>query len=250
MTYFTQFDKRDYLFSDRVKKQVTNLSTYTAIFSRIADDISFYTYYNVRPDERLDTISHTLYGTVDYYWTIPLINSRIINVWGDMPRDTQMLQAYLQKKYPGSALIVSESDSLVGKFTLDELGVYDSDQVVQIIGKYPTRNFVHVLPVTSTSVSDLFSTPPDSGVLVGADSGDQVSVNIKIPTYMAPDHFLDSDGNRVTSTAASATEVSIQNVESDLNEQKSQIKVIRPEFIYDIVKRFGDEIRLSEEQRS
>ena len=205
MTYFTQFDKRDYLFSDRLRKRVTNLTTYTAIFSRIADDISFYTYYNVRPDERLDSISYALYGTVDYYWTIPLINSRIINVWNDMPRDTQMLQGYLQKKYPGSALIVSDSDSLVGKFTLNELGVYDSDQVVQIIGKYPTRNFVHVLPVTdSTTVSDLFgeSTTPASGTLVGADSGDQVSVNIKIPTYMAPDHFLDSDGNRVTSDTA------------------------------------------------
>lgn len=251
MTYFTQFEKRKYNFADGISKDVTNLTIYTAIFSRIADDISFYTYYNARPDERLDTISHNLYNTVDYYWTIPLINPSIINVWDGMSKDTQMLEKHLQKKYPGSALIVSESDSIAGKFIFSEVGVYDSDQVVQIVGKYPSRNFLQVIPVEDISVNDLFpnSTPP-ANAFVGSESGDQVDINIKIPTYMAPDHFVDGDGNRVTSAVSGATEVSIQDVERDLNDQKSQIKVIRPEFIYEIVKRFSDEIRLNSEQRS
>ena len=248
MTYFTQFDKSDYILSSGLSKRLTNLTTYTAIFSRIADDISFYTYYNVRPDERLDSISYNLYNTVDYYWTIPLINSRIINVWNDLPKDTRMLERYLQKKYPGSALIVDSTDTQIGKFSISEIGVYDTDQVVEIIGKYPSRNYIHVTPVLGVEPEDVAGTRP-SNTLVGSDSGDSALISASIPAYQAPERFVDADDNVVLSDDQTGFEVSIQDTESDLNDQKTQIKVIRPEFVYDIVKRFADEIRLDEEQR-
>lgn len=245
--YFTQFPKSQYQFPSSIPKLVTNISVYTAIFSRIADDISFYTYYNARPDERLDNISQTLYNTPAYYWTIPLINPSIVNTWTDLPKSTPMMTKYVSQKYPGSALIVDESDDQVGKFTLDELGVYDSTQVVRIIGKYPTQGYIHVVPVPDLEPSEVVESPT-LGVLIGADSNDSVQVSAQIPAYLAPQYHEDQDGNRVLSTVSNAFEAIILDAENQRNEDTSRIKVIRREFIYEVSNRFEDELRATREQ--
>jgi hypothetical protein len=60
--YFSYFGVKDYTLTDDVQKKVVDISQYSTIFSRIADDVSFYSYYTMQDGERLDTISQKMYN--------------------------------------------------------------------------------------------------------------------------------------------------------------------------------------------
>jgi len=266
MPYFTQFQKSSYPLSDTVSKNLTNISHYTAIFSRLADDASFYTYYNARGDERFDTISNELYGTTDYYWTIPILNAGIINTWKNSTKSEQALKKFLDRKYPGVALIIDPVDDLVGKFEVGEIVAYDINNVYRVLNKYPSLRYIHCEPV-SMDEFDVLNDPQQVWVLltglwneanlniwddtdiwrdntdyvVGRDTLTAAKVESSIPAYKAPAYYLDVDGNRVP-WYKGINEVTFEDVEREKNEEYSRIKVIRPEFIYDIAAQFEREM--------
>jgi hypothetical protein len=268
MTYFTQFRKRDYALSENVRKKVTELSQYTDIVSRAADDASFYTFYNARPDERYDTISNQLYGTPDFYWTIPILNDRITNTWRDSTKSVPALRKFLESKYPGDALIIDPVDSLVGKFIPGEIVAYDINHVYRILGKYPSLRYLHVEPV-SMDEFDVLEDPEEVWVLltglwnevndnlwddteiwrdgtnyvIGKDTLDSIKVETVIPAYKAPAFFTDPDGNRVPWYEENAIPTTIEEVETDINDENSRLKVIRPEFIRQVADQFELEMR-------
>ena len=244
MTYFTQFRKEDYLLSENVIKKVTKLTQYTRIFSRAADDLAFYTFYNAEPSERLDNISNKLYGTPDFYWTIPILNSDMINTWNDMPRSVPSLRETLERKHPGDALIATDRYFVAGNFVTGELAVYDNTDVYRILNIFPTSNYVQAQQ-TTIDVSELNSNVilNDSEYLIGVDSLSPVSIESVIPAYNAPAFFTDPDGNRVPSFVENAVPTTIEEVETELNESKGRLKVIRPEFIRDAVNEFEIEMK-------
>jgi len=239
MTYFTQFQKSDYILSDSVSKRLTNISHYTDIFSRIADDISFYTFYYARPDQRFDNISQELYDTTDFYWTIPILNDRIINTWRDTIKSVPSFEQFLEKKYPGKALIVESSDDIIGKFTIGEEIRYDNSDVYILREKYASFNYLRVEKVESSET--VFPETNDNEV-IGADSGSVVEIASVIDWSMAPARFIDSDGNSVPYYAENTTPISIAQIETERNDEKGKLKVIRPEFINDVVDRFEIEM--------
>jgi hypothetical protein len=244
MTYFTQFQKADYVLADNVVKKLTNISQYTEIFSRIADDISFYTYYNARPDQRFDTISNELYNTPDYYWTIPILNDSIINTWRDSVRGIPALNDLLTKKYPGKALIVDRESDIIGKFKIGEYLLYSNSDVYILRRKYPSLNYLQVEP---TELSDLPDTPQtEENEIVGVDSGSVVPIISIIDWPLAPAKFVDFNDNVVPWYVENAIPISIGQVERDLNEARGKLKVIRPEYIEAVVTRFEQEMRVDE----
>jgi hypothetical protein len=268
MTYFTQFRKRDYAPSENVLKKVTELSQYTDIVSRVADDASFYTFYNARPDERYDTISNQLYGTPDFYWTIPILNDRITNIWRDSTKSVPTLRKYLEKKYPGDALIIDPRDEIIGRFVPGEIVAYDINNVYRIIGKFPSRRYLHVKPV-SMEEFDVLNDPEEVWILltglwnevngniwddtniwrdsteyvIGKDSLSSAKVESIVPAYKAPAFFTDPDGNRVPWYEENATPTTIEEVETKINDENSTLKVIRPEFIRQVADQFELEMR-------
>ena len=235
-SYFSYFNQRGYDFGDSIVKDVTNISKYTAIFSEIADNVSFYSYYTMQPGRRLDTISEELYGTPEFYWTIFLINSSIINVWKDLPLSNTSFKAYLSKKYPGVAFPIRDDQTLAGKFDISETVSFNSTNKATVTGIYPTAGYL-----TGTVTDGAFPINTEM-TLTGEDSGDTVVVNNRIPVPEAPHHHVDSDGNRVPFNSGAVTPVSIRQVEFEANEAEAQIKVIRPEFIYDVSARFENEM--------
>lgn len=236
--YFSYFQKDSYDFGNTILKDVTNITKYTAIFSEIADDISFYTYYTMQPGQRLDEISQELYDTPDFYWTIPLINDRIVNTWNDLPRSYLDLISYLEKKYPGRAFVLKDGETLAGKFTIGENLVFNSTETAEIVGKYPTQGFIQAVVASDSEF------PQNTEMtLTGETSGDTIVAVNHIPAYDAPARHTDSDDNFVPFDAPSATSVTRLQDEEDRNDINSQIKVIRPQFIYDVASRFEQEMR-------
>lgn len=268
MSYFEYFNKKDYPLSDTLSKTVTNLSQYTAIFSNIANDISFYTYYTMQTNERLDTISNNLYDTPDYYWTIPLINERLFNTWTELPKDERSFNDYLRRKYPGDALIIDEVEIFEGKFRAGEIVAYDIENVYEVLGVYPSLRYIHCLPV-SPNLFDPLNDPRGVWVLltglwnevndniwddsdiwrdtteyvITSETLNAVKVSSSRPAYLAPAYYVDENDNRVPWYYPNATPVTIEEVEREKNETNLQVKVIRPEYIRDVVIRFEEEMR-------
>jgi len=235
MPYFNSFRKEDYVFSKDLTKRVTNISLYTAVFSRIADNISFYTYYNVRPDQRLDSISQDLYGTTDYYWTIPILNTDIVNTWNDLPKSTSQLTQFLSRKYPGTALFIRDDQEVFGKFTIGETIGFNGTDLGVLTAIYPTRGYLRIDPIDAAAI------PTNTEFTAqGNSSLDTVVVSGTAPTYKAPANHTDSNGNSVPFN--SGTSVTIEERERDLNEDRSRIKVIRNEHITSVVKQFEREM--------
>lgn len=234
--YFSYFSTNDYYLTEDAQQKVVDLSQYSAIFSKIADDISFYSYYTMQDDERLDMISQKLYGTPEYYWTIPLINSTITNTYRDLPKDYPTFIQCLEKKYPGSAFKLAAGQTIAGKFEVGEIVSYNTTNKAKIIGKFPTCGYLQV-EVTNGSFP-----LNQSFTVVGQTTNDTVTIANVVPAYNAPAYHVDANGNQTRWNAGQVTPILIREVESDKNIVMSQIKVIRPKYIYDVSQRFAAEM--------
>ena len=236
--YFSYFQKGSYDFGEEIVKNVTDITKYTAVFSEIADDIAFYTYYTMQPGSRLDEISQELYDTPDFYWTIPLVNENIVNTWNDLPKSYTDFIAYLEKKHVGRAFTLKDGETLTGTFEIGENLVFNSTNRAELLAKYPTQGYMQVM------FADDASFPQNTEFTVtGENSGDSIVVTNHIPTYNAPIRHIDTNGNYVPYDSGQTTVVTIRQDEEDRNDINSQIKVIRPEFIYDVATRFDQEMR-------
>lgn len=268
MTYFENFQKSDYLFDDDVIRSVTNISKYAALFSRPLDNFTFYTFYQLKEDERLDNVSETLYGTPDFYWTIPLVNANLVNTWKNYFKGTRDFESFIKRKYPGLALFAHESTPVAGNFEEGEIVAFDIENVCRIIRKYPNQNYIHVellndndfnpldlgdvwvlltglwneRPQNIWSDSDVWK---DNTLQLINPSAQSIEIESFRPMHLAPAYFLDADNNRVTwKSQAEKFPVTWRDVERQRNEEFSRIKVIRPEFITEIAEEFEKRIKL------
>lgn len=267
-SYFDYFKKEDYQFSEKIRKQVTNLSQYTAMFSDLADNASFYNYYNVQPGERLDTISQKFYGTPQFYWTIPLLNEDIVNVWNSTFLETRLFEQYVLKKYPGLALFAHETTPVPNTFRPGEFAAFNIETTCQVIDTFASNNYIHVDPrpldfnpldlsqvwVLLTGLwneqpsnlwDDVARWKDNTFHLIGLQGG-AIDIESILPLHLAPSFFEDFEGNVVSfdspvqKTPVTWSEVELRRV--DLN---SRIKVLRPEVITQVVRDFEREMRKS-----
>lgn len=237
MSYFSKFKKGTFRVGDQVLETV-NIAHYAQLLEKLADNISFYSYYNVVNGDRLDVISKKLYGTSDYYWTVILLNKDIVNTYEYLPKEyNNDLIQYLRGKYPGYALKLSDGESLAGKFEMLET-VSFSGYTGIVSGKFPSLGF---MTINLTSEDSFPSNQPFT--LTGETSGDTIGIDNAIEYYLAPHHFEDEGGQWVLWTNSSSSEVSILEYETAINDKQSQLKVIRPNLIYNVAAEFERQMR-------
>lgn len=237
MAYFRNFKKGSFRVGDRVLETV-NIAQYTQLLEKIADDLSFYSYYTVVNGDRLDTISEKLYGTPDYYWTIILLNKDIVNTYEDLAKEyNDELIQYLRGRYPGYALKLKPTineggeevpQSLAGKFDMLET-VSFSTYSGTITGKFPSLGYLTV--DSEFPINQEFT-------ITGQTTGDTAVIAGATEYHLAPHHYEDSSGQWVLWTNESSSITSILEYESGVNDQRSQLKVIRPQSIYNVVREF------------
>lgn len=238
-SYFSFFKKTDYLFSNNIKKSVTDLTKYTSIIEKIADNVSFYNIYTINPSERLDNISQELYNTTEYYWTIPILNAEIVNIWKDLGKDVNDFENFIKAKYPGFALTPEVSTPIVGRFTPGEEALIGSIRVL-IIKKYATENYIQINFIDDEpSFSSL-----EGQSIVGEESKDSAIIESIVPMTDAPALFLDANNNKVIKSS-NAFPVTRRDQEREINDANLEIKVLRPEFITQVVREFEREMKKS-----
>ena len=123
--YFTKFPNMLYdIRGDGNDKLVTNLLKRVKVREKIRDNLALYDKYDVESGETPETVSYKVYGTVDYYWVILMIND-IKDRYYDWPLSYQQFEDYVKNKYTNPGGIHHyEIDQSSGKTTPNGPGDY------------------------------------------------------------------------------------------------------------------------------
>jgi len=253
MAYFDNFATVEYQFDESgIGRDIKNLSLYSTIITKNVDNIAFYSYYNIQDGERPDSVSQTLYGTPDYYWTFFIVNSELQNYWHDWPKSSEALRNYAEAEYIGLAAIFDADEEAFGKFVVG--GTVNgslSNATGTVIAIYPTIGYIQI-EQNKTSVAN-FRTEGESITLTAANStktediakvGNTLSCTSIVKAAYAPNyHIDDGTGERTRRRTAGTSPVTNFEEENEVNLIKSRIKVIKPEFIGEIVAAFEKSMR-------
>ena len=237
--YFSKFKKIPYeVNGDGVIRNLVNIATYTSIKSKLADDITFYSNYNVKDGDRPDNVAHELYGDASLYWSLFLVNPGLNNLYSDWPRGSGEILEYIQSKYPTVTGIVDFNDSLVNKFNIGEVvqGVLSG-----ALGTIESKN-VTDSNITIKVISGTFRVEGEA--VSGIESDDSVACDAIMQSVYGPVYYTDdSTGDRTPRRSAGTSPYTRYDYESDLNVKKGQIRVIKKELINEVVREFNKEMR-------
>ncbi len=208
-----------------------NLTAKAKVSDDLLNNAGFYQTIEVVDGERPDHLSQRLYNTSQFHWTFLLLNPQIKNIWDDWPMSSNQLLEYCTNKY--QYLAADTDDSLVDKFKIGETvtgGVSGATGVIKQI-------HVNLGYVVIEKTAGTFNITGES--IVGLTSTDSAQCNfIKSQAY-APHHHVDSSGNWVIRAASGTTPYTYIDYESAVAEQNRNIKVIKPENISDVARKFA-----------
>lgn len=103
--YFTYFPKMYYdAVGNNQPKLVTNILKRVKVRDSIKNDVSLFDKYQVNFGESPEIVSYRLYGTVDYYWTILLMNN-IRDRFYEWPLSLQQFEDYVKAKYTNPSAV-------------------------------------------------------------------------------------------------------------------------------------------------
>lgn len=273
MSFFRQFPKTTYDFgSNGIDTKIVDLFRFIKAEDVYQDDLSTYTYYQVKNGDRPDVVSNVLYGTPDYYWTFFILNEHLKTGMSGWPMSTEMFDSYINQEYDGTAiitrpeivrdgfgLILNYRNSIAGRFQLNEIVAGSRSFATGRVVKRDVQLSQLILQnVTGYFQADEFIT--------GQTTADQVTSYAVTPYSQAPHHYETADGlesynalfidestlfingTRVQNpidpqvTNSALTPVSNYEYELQLNDDRANLRVVRPEQIYDFVKTFKEKI--------
>lgn len=111
-------------------KLVTNLLRRVKVRSKVRDNISLFDKFDLDIGDTPESVSYKVYGTVDYYWVILLMND-VKDRYYDWPLNLQDFEAYVKEKYDNpSAVHHYEIDQSSG--TTDPNGPGDFDYKIEV----------------------------------------------------------------------------------------------------------------------
>jgi hypothetical protein len=111
MAYFKNFPIIKYKFGNNEESVFyKDASVYVDLIDQVADNVSFYTSFNILDGERPDTLSYKLYGTSDYYWTFFLLNEKLRE--SGWPLSHRKVYEFVEEVYPNYAIQLDGAGSL------------------------------------------------------------------------------------------------------------------------------------------
>lgn len=242
MSYFFQgFPTMEYdIFANNKPVEVTDIFRSVRIKHNLRDTVLMYKSYHIQDGERPDHVSLKLYGTTDYYWTLFMVNEDLVNTFADWPCSRAEIENKINIKYAGYVLSTNDT-SIASKFIKGEVirGAI-SGATGYIREKEPNIGVIRFDTINGKTFKD-------NELIVGQTSGHQALISAQIPYKDAPQHFEDSEGNWVRRTYPGAYPVTNAEHERIWNEYKTDIRVIRPEYISAVADEFYKQINPDEQ---
>lgn len=269
MSFFKQFPKVDYdLKKDGSVMRMVNIFRSVRPLQNFIDNPSLYKFYEVKNGERPDIVSQRLYGTPDFYWTFFVVNDFLHDGYRAWPMTQEQLYEYIKREYNGYAittrpvivrdgdgLVTDYRDSLSGRFKVGE------DIVGTVSGARGTLTKKNVdmnqlviqnMQNTSAYTGDGAENNNNYEFLRGQTSDDAVET-YKVYKYAdAPHHYYVQDAEGIereytnmtfinsadATPAATLKYVSNREYVNELNDERSKIRVINPNFIGKFIEEF------------
>lgn len=236
--YFSYFPLVDYnVFFDGQTSSLTDIFRIVKVKKAYKDNVTFYTYYNIQDGERPDVVSTKLYGTADYYWSFFMVNDHLVNLHTDWPLSTTDLEHLVAKKYPG--FVLTTNDDISNKFVKNNVvkGLV-SGAFARILDKDPNLGIIKIQMISGAFVPN--------EIILDQITNDFVTISNQILFKDSVHHFENSDNEYVVKGTVNATPITNTEYEFALNDTKTQIKVIRPQYIQAVTDQFIEQIKAEE----
>lgn len=278
MSFFRQFPKIQYDFQDNgIDTRIIDIFRFVKADDRYLDDLSTYSFYQIQNGDRPDIVSNLLYGTPDYYWTFFVINEQLKTGLSGWPMSTEQFEDYMTTEYDGIVIetypvIVRDGDGIITDHRNSFAERFQLNETVTGILSGAT-GIVKAIDVQKSQLvlRDVDGVFQENELVRGNTTLDEVT-SYRVWDYRdAPHHYEDDDGNTIYNalhideqyiydannvlvtasnpiqTGTSDSEVNIitnLEYETQLNEERANIRVIRPKLIYDFAKNYRDLINI------
>lgn len=112
--YFSSFPTIEYrnlgANNETLRRFATDILRRVGLSEKTKDQLSVLENYIISEGERPEQVANTLYGNPEYHWIVLLFND-IVNPYYEWPLDNLSMEQYIQRKYPGKVLYISNEDS-------------------------------------------------------------------------------------------------------------------------------------------
>lgn len=237
-TYFQNFPTTKYdIFFDKQQTEIVDIFRIVKVKKQFRDDITFYTWYEIQDGERPDVVSTKLYGSAEFFWTFFMMNDNLVNIHTDWPLSSDDLEHLASRKYAGTVL--TSIDDFSDKFTKNTTvqGLQSGARAI-ILDKDPNLGVIKIQPITGTFVS---------GEIIRDElSNEFISITGQALFKDAVHHYEDANGYYVDKNVVGATPMSNEEHEYAINDTKTKIKVLRPEYVQTIADQFISQINSGE----
>ena len=258
MAFFKQFPKVDYdLYADGAVQSVVNIFRNVRPLQNFIDDMAVYKFYTVQNGERPDIVSQRLYGTPDFYWTFFVVNEFLHDGTRAWPMSEEVLADYINTEYSGFAInthptLLKNSDGTVNQFVDSLSGRFKLGE--QITGL--TSGAAGILVEKNIDLNQLIIKQVNGTFVAGESVRGSITSDVvqseEVFVYSeAPHHYFqygDTEERHVTNRNNIDSEQAFVGAQLDytsnrahlrqLNDERSRIRIVKPEAIAAFVDEF------------
>ena len=199
--YFNNFPKEYYTLEDKPNGLdiVTNIISRFSLEQSFKENTSIYEKYNVQDSDTPEIIAAKIYDSPERHWIVLAMNDVVDAQW-DWPLDYRTLISFIDNKYTANANVAAGQTGLVW-------------------AQQNTQSYYSVEKRTTVKNGEYL----EKKVQVDANTYANVSVTSSNVTL--------KDGNQITISVTKESKT-YYDYELAENENKRQIKILKPEFAY------------------
>jgi len=194
--YFSNFPKEYYNYNDFYQTYVTNISARISFEEKFKNNVSAYYFHRVKDEETPEILAYKLYGNPERHWIILLMND-IIDPLYDWPLSYSTFNRYIISKYGSVEYAMSNQHSYY-KVVTNTINASLPSKIVNI----------QKFEVDANTYLDILENPQDY-------------------TY---ESMMLKDGNSLSIEVSGQTKT-FYEYETEENEKKRNIKILKQEFV-------------------
>ena len=236
MSYFKHFPKIFYRFGDTADRSIAqNITAYVDILDNVKDAASLYTDYYIADGERPDHVAHKLYDNPELHWTFYFMNDEIRE--RGWPLSYADVQAKVEKEHP--YIVLNTSEDIINKFLTGQT-IQGASGTAEVQHRHVNLGQLVVKMVSgSFSNDEQLDSTNNEGVL------ETLLIGTVEPEYKSARLYTDFDGNIIDidpylGPGVNAIEVTHEEHYHQQNESLKQIRVLRQDNVYSVVRAIQD----------
>lgn len=223
--YFQKFPKTFYTLNDGNTAQlITNILLRVVASQELQNSFSVYDEYDISDSDTPESLAYQLYGDPNLHWIILHFNN-ILDPRFDWPQTTNNLVKFVGGKYANINGIHHYEDSNLSEVNGNV--VLNATSFTGIVAGSPIVN------ISKDGTGYVTSKPSSTSIIVTTTKGGfQTGDQIKLGTNNS------ITANITSVTVLSGTPVTNLTYEDRQNETRRRIKILKPQFIEQVVKEF------------